>query len=76
MVMKKRYRYSCSTTVLWASFVFGEVEAEDREHARDKALAELKYNFEKANDALAHCDTTIDFTIEFNKDAIEIEPID
>lgn len=67
-----KYEYSCSTSVIWASFDCGEVEADTKEEALIKAKAELKENFDKANTAFNHCDNTLGFRIEFNDSQIEI----
>ena len=71
----KRYRYSLSTTTIWTSFDCGEVEAENIEQAREKALIELKYNLRRANASLAYSDNTSGFTIEMNWDCLEVELI-
>jgi ribosomal protein S5 len=64
----KTYQYSVSTSVLWASFDFGTVEAQDIQEARDKALEALKNDFLSVNNILM----SIGHTIEFNKDAVEV----
>jgi hypothetical protein len=64
----KTYQYSVSTSVLWASFDFGTVEAQDIQEARDKALEALKNDFLAVNNILM----LIGHTIEFNKDAVEV----
>lgn len=71
----KKWRYSVSTSRLWASFDEGEVEAPTYEEACEKALEKLNYDFKKVNDILNSCDPTVGFSIEFNKDDIEIEEI-
>jgi hypothetical protein len=69
----KTYRYSVSTSTIWTSFDNGEVEAEDIEAATKLAVEKLKYDFEKANEALAHCDVTKGFSIEFSEDQVQVE---
>jgi hypothetical protein len=64
----KTYQYSVSTSVLWTSFDFGTVEAQDIQEARDKALEALKNDFLAVNNILM----SIGHTIEFNKDAVEV----
>ncbi|GAG30142.1 unnamed protein product [marine sediment metagenome] len=68
----KTYNYSIPTPCVWASFDYGTVEAETIEQAREKALKELKYNFQKVNEVLQSADVTSGFCIEFEKDSIEI----
>ena len=69
----KKYKYSVTTNVIWCSFDFGEVEAETREEAREKAKDQLMYDFDKANKAFEHCDNTSGFQIAFNETEIMIE---
>lgn len=69
------WRYSVSTNTLWASFDFGTVSAETLNEARNKAIEKLTYDFSKVNDALSHCDNTQGFTIDFNKDSVELEEV-
>jgi hypothetical protein len=64
----KTYQYSVSTSVLWASFDFGTVEAQDIQEARDKALEALKNDFSEVNKLIA----LIGHSIDFNKDAVEV----
>jgi len=71
--MKDTYKYTISSTLIWTSFDFGEVEANSVEEAKEIAIEELTYNFKKANLALATLDNTIGFTIEFNKDEVQVE---
>jgi hypothetical protein len=68
----KKYEYSVSTSTIWASFDFGEVEAENIQEARELAIDKLKYDFLKANEALNHCDVTNGFSIGFNEDQLQI----
>lgn len=69
----KKYRYSLTTNTLWTSFDYGEVEADTREEAREKAFTELKHNLSKVNNALTNCDSTRGFTIDMDFSQIEIE---
>lgn len=66
------YHYSVSTNTIWTSFDCGDVEAENREQAREKAIAQLKYDFDKANEALKHCDITDGFKVEFDPSQVQI----
>lgn len=68
----RKFNYTVSTSTLWTSFDFGVVEAENIEKATEKAIEKLNDDFKKANDAFFHCDITKKFTIEFNKDCVEI----
>jgi len=67
------YSYSVSTNVIWTSFDFGEVMAESLQEARRLAIEELQYRFSKANDALAHCDSTSGYVLSFNEDDVVVE---
>ncbi len=69
------YQYSVSTNTLWTSFDYGTVVAESKEEARKKAIEQLKSDFKKVNDALKHCDNTIDFSIHFDESQVQIEKI-
>lgn len=69
----KKFRYSVSTNTIWTSFDYGEVEAENMEKARQKALEQLAYNFQKANDVLDHAEITQGFKVDFDKTQIQIE---
>jgi hypothetical protein len=71
----KAYRYSCTSNSIWASFDGGEVFAIDYHEAKAKANAELKEAFEKVNLALAHCDNTLGFTVEFDGENTVVEEI-
>jgi hypothetical protein len=71
----KKFEYSVSTSTLWASFDIGQVEAENIELARVKALEKLKYDFEKVNHVLRSADVTKDFSIHFNANDIKINEI-
>lgn len=64
----KTYQYSVSTSVIWASFDFGTVEAQDIQEARDKALEALKNDFLEVNKLLS----LIGHTIDFSEDAVEV----
>ena len=71
----KAYRYSCTSNSIWASFDAGEVMAEDYFDAKAKANAELKEAFEKVNLALAHCNNTLGFTVDFDGSNTVVEEI-
>lgn len=68
----KTFEYSVSTNTIWTGFDNGTVEAENLADAKVKAIAELEYNFQKANDAFDHCDITKGFYIEFDKTQVII----
>jgi hypothetical protein len=71
----KKFEYTISSHTIWTSFDYGTVEAENIEQAREKALAELKNDFTKANDALAHCDITQGFKLDFDEKSVEVKEI-
>ncbi len=70
-----KWRYTVSSGSFWASFDEGEVEAFTYEGAVDKALDKLRYDFQKVNDALAFCDTTRGFSVDFDPQSLEVESI-
>lgn len=65
------WKYQLTTNTIWTSFDYGEVEADTREEAYEKALIELKSNLCKANEFL---DSTR-FTIDMDFSQLEIEAI-
>lgn len=69
---KFRYSYEVTTNILWCSFDYGTVEASNYKEARKKAINELKYKFDKANDALKHCENTQGYTFHFNEKKVNI----
>jgi hypothetical protein len=71
----KKYRYNISTNTIWTSFDYGEVEAENLEEAREKAIEKLKYDVKKCNDAFKYCDITQGFEIEMDYKQVEVELI-
>lgn len=58
---------------IWTNFDFGTVEAENIEQARAIAIKNLNYDFQKANDALAHSDNTKGFSLNFDESQVEIK---
>jgi hypothetical protein len=66
----KKYKYSVSTNVIWASFDYGEVFANSYEEAKKLAIIELDSNFKKANELLSGF-----ADINYDKDEITIEEI-
>ena len=70
-----QWNYTVSSGRLWASCDSGTVIAHTYYEAVEKAIAELKYNFQKINDALAHCDNTAGFSVEFSEDHVEVTKI-
>ena len=71
----KAYRYSCTSNSIWASFDAGEVMAEDYFDAKAKANAELREACKRVNIALAHCENTLGFTIDFDGSNTVVEEI-
>jgi len=69
------WQYTVSTNTIWASFDYGEVEAETQEEALKLAKAELRQNFDKANTSFNNDRTgnTLGFRIEFDEDQVQIE---
>jgi hypothetical protein len=74
-IMKRKYSYTISTELIWTSFDYGTVDADNIEEARGLAIEELRYNFDKANDAFKHCDVTEHFRIQFNDKAVQVEEL-
>ncbi len=66
------WKYNNSTNTIWTSFDFGEVEADTKEEALQKAKKQIEYDLKKANDALAHCDITDGFEISMDLSQIEV----
>lgn len=67
------WEYNNSTNTIWTSFDFGEVEADTKEEALQKAKDKLEYDLEKCNDALKNCDITNGFKIEMDLSQIEVK---
>lgn len=72
----KKWNYSVTTSTIWTSFDFGEVEAETYEEALKKAKEQIKYDFDKVNSILASCDPTIGFTIDYDESQIEVDEVE
>lgn len=71
--MKKSiWEYKVTTSTIWASFDIGEVEADTREQALEKAKIQVKYDLNKVNHVLASADITSGFRIEIDLDQMEI----
>lgn len=72
-----KWKYTVSTNTIWASFDYGEVEADSSEEAFELAKEELQQNFDKANRAFNHSTNgeALGFRIEFDADQIQIEPL-
>jgi len=66
------FNYTVSTCTIWTSFDYGFVEAENYEEAKIKAINQLTYNFNKANEALLKCEDTKGFSVEFDSSQVEI----
>jgi hypothetical protein len=71
-----KWNYSVSTNTIWTSFDYGIVEANTKEEAKQKALKQLRYDFEKANTVLAQADVTQGFQLSFNESQIEISIVE
>ncbi len=71
----KKWDYTVSTNTIWTSFDYGQVEAETRAEAFKKAVAQLNYDFKKANEILGSCDPTLGFTISFDESQVEITEV-
>jgi hypothetical protein len=67
------FNYTVSSSILWTSFDYGFVEAENYEEAKVKALKELTDNFNKANEAFRKCEDTKGFSVDFYPGFIKIE---
>lgn len=68
-------KYSYKTAISHTSFDYGEVEAETTEEAREKAINQLNYDFEKVNAALNTLDNTKGFSIHFNPSDVTLTHI-
>jgi hypothetical protein len=68
--------YSLSTSTIWTSFDYGQVEADTYEEAHALALKQLKYDVSKANDVFNHCEITEGFSIEMDYDQLEVKLVD
>jgi len=66
------WEYNISTHTIWTSFDYGEVEADNYEEAKEKALKQLNYDLEKCNASLAHCDVTAGFKVEMDLTQLQI----
>ena len=71
----KKWRYSVSSNSIWASWDYGEVEAETYEEARKKAIQKLTQDFEKVNIILAIGGGTEGFSIDCDFHGVEVEEI-
>ncbi len=70
-----KFNYTVTTHTIWTSFDSGEVEADTREEAKKKAIEQVTYDFEKANEVLAASDNTIGFRVDFDKTQVELTEI-
>jgi hypothetical protein len=67
------YEYTVSSFNVWTSFDYGTVQARNQIEAKKKAIAKLKEDFEKANEAFNHCDNTKGFSVEFDTQNVEVK---
>jgi hypothetical protein len=70
-----KWKYMLTTPTIWASFDFGEVEADTEAQAIAKALTELKTNLDKVNGVLDSSETTRGFTVSMDFSQLEIAKI-
>ena len=66
----KKYSYSASSNTIWASFDYGEVDAENEDEALIIAKEKIKTELKKINKVLS----VIGQSVEINLDNIEILP--
>lgn len=71
--MKRTYKYLLTTSVIWASFDGGTVQASNHHEAKILAEYELKAQLDKVNAALAANPETAGISIDMNFDEIEVE---
>lgn len=71
----KKYRYSATSNTIWTSFDFGEVEANNQQEAKTKAIEKLKYDLAKVNEVLNSADVTCNFSIGIDFENVEVELI-
>lgn len=67
------WRYQLTTHTIWASFDYGQVEADTEAEALVKAKAQLEYDLKKCNEILAQSDVTSRFEISMDFSQIEVE---
>lgn len=68
----KQYTYNLNGISMWASFDYGEVEAENWEEAVLKAKAKIQEDFDRVNLALEHCDNTLGMRVDFDPAQLEL----
>lgn len=72
----KKYRYSCSGNVMWATFDHGEVMATSREHALIFAKQEIQHNLDLVNAILSKNSKTMGTRIDMDLNNIEVEVVE
>jgi hypothetical protein len=68
-----KWNYNCSTHTIWTSFDYGDVEAETREEAIEKAKEKITNDLSKVNNALENCDITKGYKVEMDLSQISVE---
>lgn len=71
----KTFRYKNTTSTIWTSFDYGEVQAENRDDAERMAIERLTEDLELVNHKLSQFATTKGFSISMDMDQIEIEEV-
>lgn len=71
----KLFSYSVQGNSIWTSFDYGEVEAENHDQALDKAIKQLKCNFNEVNEVLSRTDSTKGCEVSFDSSSVEIKEI-
>jgi hypothetical protein len=71
----KYWEYYLPSNSMWSSFDFGHVKAETLKQALIKAEAEIRYQLNKANAALAANPETAGLNFDINCDGIEIKEV-
>jgi len=75
----KKYTYTCTSNTVWASFDEGEVTAQNRDGALIKAEAEITFNLDRANAALAKLGDGLSISMDMDQievtEVIEKEPV-
>lgn len=70
------WNYKLTTGTIWLSFDYGQVIANTLEEATEKAVAQFKYDLDKANHVLESADVTSSFKIEVDFTQLVVEPLE